>query len=134
MFVSLNNSFEIIIIQEWVFCFIFVCLFFWLRCAACGILVPPTRDWAVSSSVEAWSLNHWTSREVPNVFLFNELPSISKRLVVFCYFIISTLILEWKDSSNCILVFVALFFFGLDGWIHPLFKALMYCLLPREIR
>ena len=51
-----------------IFCFFFV---FWLCHTACGILflwpgielVPPT--------LEVWSLNHWTAREVPkNDFFF----------------------------------------------------------------
>ena len=28
-----------------------------------------TRDWTCTPAVEAWSLNHWTSREVPFCFL-----------------------------------------------------------------
>ena len=34
--------------------------FFWPHRVACGIRIEP-----VPPSVEAWSLNHWTSKEVP---------------------------------------------------------------------
>ena len=47
-------------------CFFF---FFWPRCMACGIQVPQPEIEPVPPSVEAWSLNHWTTREVP-VYLF----------------------------------------------------------------
>ena len=45
--------------------FLFVSLsFFWLYFAACEILVlQPGRE-TTPSSVESWSLNHWTAREV----------------------------------------------------------------------
>ena len=38
---------------------------FWPRCSACGILVPQPGIEPVPPAVEAQSLNHWTSREVP---------------------------------------------------------------------
>ena len=44
--------------------FFFFFFFFWLYLVVCGILVPPTRDQACTSAVEAWGLNRWTSREV----------------------------------------------------------------------
>ena len=37
---------------------------FWLCCTACGGLVPQPGIKAMPPAVEAWSLNHWTSREV----------------------------------------------------------------------
>ena len=37
--------------------------FFWPRCVACGLLVPPPGIEPLA--VEAQSLNHWTTREVP---------------------------------------------------------------------
>ena len=41
------------------------CLFcFWLLCAACGILVSWPGIEPTPPAVEAWSLNHWTTREV----------------------------------------------------------------------
>ena len=39
--------------------------FFWLSHKACGILVPRPGIEPVPLAVEAWSLNHWTTREVP---------------------------------------------------------------------
>ena len=39
-------------------------LFFWLHRVACGILIPQPGIELVLSAVEAWSLNHWTTREV----------------------------------------------------------------------
>ena len=38
---------------------------FWLCRAACGILVPQPEVKPATPAVEAWSLNHWTTREVP---------------------------------------------------------------------
>ena len=39
---------------------------------ACGILVPQPGVKPVRPALEAWSVNHWTAREVPNFFfLFN---------------------------------------------------------------
>ena len=48
----------------------FIChtffFFFLLHCTACGILVPqPGIIKPMSFALEAWSLNHWTTREVP---------------------------------------------------------------------
>ena len=39
--------------------------FFWPRHTACGILVPRPGMEPETPAVEAWSPNHWTSREVP---------------------------------------------------------------------
>ena len=39
-------------------------LFFWLCPRACGILVPGPGIEPSPPAVEAWSLNHWTTREV----------------------------------------------------------------------
>ena len=39
---------------------------------ACEILVPQPGIELVSPALEAWSLNHWTTREIPkSVFLNN---------------------------------------------------------------
>ena len=38
--------------------------FFWLHHTACGILVPHLGIEPMPPAVEAWSLNHWTNREV----------------------------------------------------------------------
>ena len=48
-----------------------LCVLFVLLCCvvfvvlACGILVPPPGIEPMPTAVEAWSLNHWTAREVP---------------------------------------------------------------------
>ena len=49
-------------------------LFFWLRLAACGILVPRPGIEPVPSTVRAQSPNHWTTREfLPSVsFMIKE--------------------------------------------------------------
>ena len=39
--------------------------FFWLRYKACGMLVPQPGVEPAPPAVEAQSLNHWTTREVP---------------------------------------------------------------------
>ena len=48
-------------------CFVFV---FWLHCMACSILVPQPGIKPVPPALEAQSLNHWTTREVPNFLLW----------------------------------------------------------------
>ena len=40
-------------------------LFFWPFPSACGILVLRPRIKPVSPALEAWSFNHWTTREAP---------------------------------------------------------------------
>ena len=50
-------------------CGFFLFYRFWPRCAACGILVPRTGIEPVPPAVEAWSLNHWTAREVQNLLI-----------------------------------------------------------------
>ena len=37
---------------------------FWPCCKACGILVPQPWNPPTPPTLEAWSLNHWTTREV----------------------------------------------------------------------
>ena len=46
--------------------------FFWPCHAACGILVPQPGIEHVPPALEAWSLNHWTSREVPMLLFLDE--------------------------------------------------------------
>ena len=50
---------------EWRGHSIYLFLIFWSCCMACGILVPWPRIEPVPLAVEARSLNHWTTREVP---------------------------------------------------------------------
>ena len=40
-------------------------LVLWPGCADCWILVPPPWNESVPPALEGWSLNHWTTREVP---------------------------------------------------------------------
>ena len=47
------------------FLLFYLLLFFWLCQATCGILAPPPGIKPMLLSLEAWSLNHWTAREVP---------------------------------------------------------------------
>ena len=42
-----------------------VCVCFWSHCAACGILVPQPGIEPTPPTVEVWSPNHWTPRELP---------------------------------------------------------------------
>ena len=44
-------------------------LFFWPHRTACRILVPRPRIEPVPPALGAWSLNHWTTREVPQQHL-----------------------------------------------------------------
>ena len=37
----------------------------WIFVVACGVLVPPTRDWTLIPCIGRCILNHWTTREVP---------------------------------------------------------------------
>ena len=48
-----------------IFSFFFFLTFLWPRHAARGILVPQPGLEPTPPAVEAWSLNHWTTREVP---------------------------------------------------------------------
>ena len=50
---------------------LFFSFIFWPRCVACGILAPRPGTEPVPPAVEAWSLNHWTAREVPIINYFN---------------------------------------------------------------
>ena len=51
-------------------CCFFVLFCFVLPChSACGILVPRPGIEPMSPAVGTWSLNHWTPREVPVVFV-----------------------------------------------------------------
>ena len=44
---------------------IFIITIFWSHYVACKILVPRPGTEPVAPVVEAWSLNRWTTREVP---------------------------------------------------------------------
>ena len=51
----------------------FKLIFFWPHHMTWGILVPGLGIKPIPPALEVWSLNHWTAREVPNMFfkLFN---------------------------------------------------------------
>ena len=53
-------------------------LFFWLHYKACRILVPQQGIQPVPLAVEAWSLNHWTTREVLICFFFLDMDFLNK--------------------------------------------------------
>lgn len=64
-------------------------------------------------------------RSILSVFLFNEFPSISKRSVILCYFITSTVILEHPSGRifQAICLFFRSFFLqSRQEKIHPLFE------------
>ena len=54
-----------------VFLFLFLFFSFWPYCMACGIFVPQPGIESVPPAVEAWSPNHWTTREFPNYWYLN---------------------------------------------------------------
>ena len=58
------NQFWIWICYKHCFCFTF--LFFGHE--ASGNFSSPTRDWTSTPCIRRWSLNHWTTREVPFYF------------------------------------------------------------------
>ena len=66
--------------------------FFWPRCTACGILVPRTGIEHVPPALEAWSLNHWTTREVPLLF--------KKILLLLFLYVLSFWCSAFKFVSN----------------------------------
>ena len=51
--------------SDWLIYFIGTGFFFWPRLAGYGILVPQTGIKPAAPAVEAQSLNHWTTRELP---------------------------------------------------------------------
>ena len=56
--------------------------YFWLCHPACTILVPQPGIEPVSPAVEVWSLNHWTTREVPKQ-IFKKLEIISSIFSIY---------------------------------------------------
>ena len=43
---------------------------FWPHPTACGILVPQPGTEPTPTSLDGWSLNHWTIREVPHILIY----------------------------------------------------------------
>ena len=49
---------------------LYLLIYFWQCPGACGILVPGPGMEPTSPALEAWSLNHWATREVPKCLCF----------------------------------------------------------------
>ena len=60
------------------FFFFFFFLLFWLLHAACGILVLWLGNEPAPPELEAWSLNHWTTRQVPLTSVFKLIEGLKK--------------------------------------------------------
>ena len=58
----MTANFEEVITALWVLVFVFV---FWPHYTACRRLVPGPRIKPMSPALKGWSLNLWTSREIP---------------------------------------------------------------------
>ena len=71
--------------------FIYVFFFFWLCHTACGILVHRPGIEPVPLAVEAWCLNHWTTREVPILPSFLKDTFTGYRILGWQYFSFSSL-------------------------------------------
>lgn len=52
-----------------------VSFIYWLHCAACCILVPRPGIEPVLPALGAWSLNHWTTRDIPLCTTFEQVNS-----------------------------------------------------------
>ena len=52
-----------------------VLFIYWLHCAACKILVPRPGIEPVLPALGAWSLNHWTTRDIPLCSTFEQVNS-----------------------------------------------------------
>ena len=63
------NDFSILLkmsrANSYSFSFFNLLLIFWLCHPICGVLVPPPRAEPTHPELEAWGLNHWTTREMP---------------------------------------------------------------------
>ena len=66
---GIENSFGVWIWQYMSMESFFFFNFFWLCCAAWGIVVPQSGIEPMSLAVKAWSLNHWTSSDISTYFL-----------------------------------------------------------------
>ena len=59
------------------YCFYFkFCFFFFFAASHGGILDPQPEIYQISRCVGRWSLNHWTTREVPDFFFFTVLSNV----------------------------------------------------------
>ena len=89
------------------YCFCFMLSFFW----PWGMwgLSSPTRDWTHTPGIRRWSLNHWTTTEVPH--------SYSYYCILYCYWWhlrqkprnpLVSLLCNQLSNSDCL----SFFFFG----------------------
>ena len=76
-------------------------IYFWPHQVACRILIPPPGIQPAPPVFEAWSLNHWTTREVLKVWFWREAESLSHArlfaipLASSVHGILQARILEW---------------------------------------
>ena len=61
---SPHPCFKLSAFYTWSWCFVFF-FFYFSSAPACGILVPQLGNKSKPSALETWSLNHWTTWEVP---------------------------------------------------------------------
>ena len=61
-----GSSFNLVLMSLWGFCFSVIFILFWLRHVACGLLVPWPGSKPTPLALEARSLSHWATREVPS--------------------------------------------------------------------
>ena len=65
-------------------------LIYWLRLTACGILVPRPGIKSVAPGVEALSLSHWSTREVPE--------SRALKQLILCYVVFTSILKKISQS------------------------------------
>ena len=86
--------------------FLFFFLFFWLHSTACGILVPWPGIEPLPPAVEAQSLNHWTTGEVPVCrFFFDDGHSNWYEVIPHCSF---DLYFSISDVDHLFMCFLAI--------------------------
>ena len=77
-----SRGYSCVLFPNMCFFILFFFFFFWPRWAACRILVPPRGSEPALLALEARSLNHWTTREVPCFSILNVNSSIHS-----CFFL-----------------------------------------------
>ena len=70
---------------------LYLFLRFWLCHTACGILVPCPGIEPMLPELEAWSLNHWTTREVPSSYIL---------YIVLIFYSVSDCSTSWSLEHN----------------------------------
>ena len=114
---------------------------FWPQHVACGVLVPQLQIEPVSPALEAQSVNHWTSREVPSYFLFLWVSVDSWIFIYSKFYSISVvnfdiqIVLNQAHNSPCKL-FPAVSFWqdSISLWVFPFWhkcpQLTLYLLCP----